>query len=171
MTDEELNKRMELKKKIEEVLDPFLLKEVREAIVKLVIDHVEENGSCRAGWAAENIIGKKQQNHVHDKIAGLVTRWGKYIKERNEHFPQDWTIYRNPNYEFAEISKKTSIVQRWALFITIGISAITLIISWLNYRQSKFNQATQKGLQEQINNLNPTIKIDTVIVNQQLPPK
>lgn len=110
------------------VLDPFSIKDVRKEIVELIIDHIEENGSCRAGWAADYLIGTKQQNHVHDKIAGLVTKTGKYVKERNEHFPKDWTLYYNPNYEFAQISKRTSIVQRWALIITVGVSILTLVV-------------------------------------------
>lgn len=141
----------------------------KKKIVDLVINHVEENGSCRAGWAAEQITGIKQQNHIHDKIAGLVTRTGKYLKERNEHFPKDWKIYRNPNYEFVEISKRTSIVQRIALYITIGISILTLGISALNYNLTKSNQETQKDIQKQIYNLTPpTIKIDSVIINQKV---
>ncbi len=165
MADKELEKKIALQKLIAEVADPFLKKEVREAIVKLVIEHTEENGSCRVGWAAEQIIGKPQQNHVHDKIAGLVTKSGKYIKERNEHFSKDWNIYFNPNYELSEITKKTSLLQRKALIITIILSILTLVFSGLNYNLSWKNQTNQKKLQEQFNNLKlPTIQIDSVIV-------
>jgi hypothetical protein len=126
MSDEEIINDPAVRKEIAKMQrDHWTNEIIKDAIVRLLINHVEKNGSCRAGWASKSIIGSEQQNHVHDKIAGLATLSGEYIKERNEKFKEDWTIYRNPNYELAIITKKTSIAQRKALFITIALSIVT----------------------------------------------
>jgi len=59
------------------------------------------------------------------KIAGLITKWNKYINEKNTQFAKDWNIYYNPNSEFVEISKKSSSTQRVVLIITVIFSFVT----------------------------------------------
>jgi hypothetical protein len=168
MTEEEITKRRdELRKQITDTKEAWRIKEVRNLIVELIINHVEEHGSCRVGWAAQHIIGTEQQNHVHDKIMGLATRFGVYTKERNMLFQKDWNIFYNPNYELSEVTKTTSIIQRKALKITIGIGILTLIVTGVNIWLTLRYQKKQLDIQQRQQNLiPPSIKIDSVIVHQ-----
>jgi hypothetical protein len=168
MTEEEIIKEAgELRKTITNQKEAWRIKEVRNLIIELIINHVEENGSCRVGWAAKEVIGSDQQNHVHDKIMGLVTKSGMYTKERNMLFQKDWNIYYNSNYEFSEVSKKTSIIQRKALRITVGVSILTLLVTGVNIWLTQTNQAKQIQLQKEQQNAKPvTIQIDSVVVHQ-----
>lgn len=61
-------------------------------IEKTIIAEIRRGGSCRVGWAAKEVLNENQQNHVHDKIAARITKSGKFAKERNAKFPQDWNI-------------------------------------------------------------------------------
>lgn len=72
--------------------------EYRQQIIDIIIQVVHDEGSCRVGWAAQHVLKEPQQNHVHDKIAGYITRNPRYHKERNQQFPKDWNIVLNPNY-------------------------------------------------------------------------
>lgn len=165
MTEEEIIKaKNELRKKIADHKEAWRIKEVRNLIVALVINHVEENGSCRIGWAAQEIIGSEQQNHVHDKIMGLVTKSGMYTKERNMLFQKDWNIYYNPNYELSEITKKTSFIQRRSIRITVAISILTLIVTVVNISLTIRYQNKQLDIQERQHR--PPKIIDSVIANQ-----
>jgi len=168
MTEEEIiKKRDELRPLIKNPNEAWRIKEVRNLIVELILTHVEENGSCRVGWAAKEIIGTDQQNHVHDKIMGLTTKSGKYTKERNMLFQKDWNIYYNPNYELSEVTKETSLSQRRAIKITIGIGILTLLVTATNIWLTLRYQKKQLDIQERQQNLTPPpIIIDSVIVHQ-----
>jgi hypothetical protein len=150
--------------------EAWKVKEVRKLIMELIINHVEENGSCRVGWAAQTVIGTDQENHVHDKIMGLMTKTGMYTKERNMQFQRDWNIYYNPNYELSEVTKKTSIIQRKAIRITIGLGVLTLIVTGVNIWLTLRYQSKQLNIQERQQHLKPPpIIIDSIIVHQHLP--
>jgi len=70
-----------------------------EKIVYLIKGHVDNYDNCRVGWACEEVLKQKQQNHYHNKISAKVIQDQRYIRERDNQWPNDWNILKNPNYK------------------------------------------------------------------------
>jgi hypothetical protein len=104
-------------------------------------------------------------------LPGMVEIVSAYIVESGEFIriakDGDYYISKNPNYELSQITKRTSLVQRYTLYMIIGISMFTLYISWQNFRIVKTSQFKQNSLQEQIRNLESQSRTtDTVLIPQ-----
>jgi hypothetical protein len=48
--------------------------EEKRQILELIKRHIDEHDTVRVGWAAEQILKSKQQNHVLDKLSAAVTK-------------------------------------------------------------------------------------------------
>lgn len=74
--------------------------EQRNKIIELCIQHIDEQGSVRVGWAAEKVLGQKPQHNMLDKVAAVMLADGQYVKDpANPNFRYDWNIRRNPGYK------------------------------------------------------------------------
>ena len=63
--------------------------ESKMKIIDLIIRHVDEEASCRVGWAAEQILKQPQPNHVLNKITASLVQTGRYLKEKSKYNPKD----------------------------------------------------------------------------------
>jgi hypothetical protein len=96
----------------------------KNEIILLIKEHIDEHGSCRVGWAAEKILGIKQQNHILDKISATILLSREYIKEpANPNFKYDWNIRKDPGY------KAESWTERHPLTFEIAKAFITAIFT------------------------------------------
>jgi hypothetical protein len=130
----------------QETIDKFVPpynKESRKKIIEKIKREVNDEGSCRVGWAAEQVLKSPQQNHVHDKLAGIITKNSRYIKERNDLFPKDWNIVTNPSYSLV-------IIQRIGIIATLIFSVAAIIIQIINLQITKSSRDSQKELQEKV---------------------
>jgi hypothetical protein len=150
-----------------ENLCPLLLQDMpdKEKVYRLCIQHIEEENSVNTHWAWSIVSGenKSQEYHLHNRLSARLTESNKYVREKTK---EGYDIIKNQNYELSEITKRTSIVQRNVLRITLIFSFVTIVIQGANLWITLSNQEKQKSLQEQVNNLKPpTIIIDSVVVH------
>ena len=151
-------------------------KEEKMKVVKKCIEMLPDHGSIRVSHVCgDTELNLPQSDRIsanYRSIAGilLATTANRYIKEavtNNNGEVIDYDILLNPTYELGEITKRTSLVQRNVLFITVGISILTLIVQGVNIWINLSNQQRQEDLQKQIYNLAPpTIRIDSVVVHR-----
>jgi len=106
----------------------------------------------------------KRRVAIRREVLTIILSTGKY-SIMNE--TDGMLVYRNPNFELNEISKRTSMVQRKALRITIGIGIVTLIVTGTNVWLTLKYQQKQLLMQErQLHLTLPPIIIDSVVVHQ-----
>jgi hypothetical protein len=98
--------------------------EQKQQIISFMKDFIEEHDSIRVGYAAEQILKSKQQNHILDKLSAAITKTNEYIREKaNPKFSYDWNIRKNPAY------KKESWPDRNKVLFQIIVGLITAIFS------------------------------------------
>lgn len=102
-----------------------MTKEQKERILALCKEHIDEHGSVRVGWAAKEIIGSPQQNHIKDKIAAKLIETGEYVKEPSRKFELDWNVRKNPEYKSESWTTRKPVLFE---FLKGGITAIFSIV-------------------------------------------
>jgi hypothetical protein len=118
-----------------------MTKEQKEQILTLCKEHIDEHGSVRVGWAAKEIIGSAQQNHIKDKIAATLVETGEFVKEPSRKFELDWNVRKNPEFRKRSWTEKRPVLFEivkgsiTAIF-SIGVSVI-LSISIINKSEDK----------------------------------
>lgn len=85
--------------------------EQKSEIISLMKQHIEENDSVRVGWAVEQILKSKQQNHILDKLSAAITKTNEYIKEpANPNFKYDWNIRKNPTFKKSKWTERNPVL-------------------------------------------------------------
>ena len=138
--------------------------EQKQQIIDFMKEFIEEHDSIRVGYAAEQILKSKQQNHILDKLSAAITKTNEYIREKaNPNFTYDWNIRKNPAYKKESWSDRNKFLFQIIIgLITATFSLIVGIILWsIDKRQV---DQKQKQLQEQVQVLSD--KLDS-LANQQ----
>ena len=101
--------------------------EQRSKVIRLIEDHVAEQGNCRVGWAIGKIAGEKfgKSIHLKEKIANIMIQRGEYIKEESAVAENDWNILINPQYKLVRFNKRTVMIN---VILSI-ISAVAAVIA------------------------------------------
>lgn len=148
----------------------------RQEIIEFSKSFLNENNRMRMGWAVAqkfphlfaidaNKADKQARIALTKSCAAALERTGEFIKTKEGD--DDFEIQYNPGYELSQSVKSTNRLQRMVLKITIGISALTLLLQGINIWLNLSNQRKQEHLQRQLYNLTPpTIQIDSVVVHQ-----
>jgi hypothetical protein len=133
-----------------------MTKEEKNTIIERCIEHIDNHGSVRIGWAVEQIVMEKQQNHVLDKIANTIIQTGEYVKEPSRRFKFDWNIYRNPNYKKTNWTEKHPILKD---FVVGTISAIfSLVVGLVLWSiQDKSEAERRERIEKKIEQTNKRI--------------
>ncbi len=92
------------------------------ATVFLVLN--KDHGNCRVGWAAKEIMGNQPPAYTLDKIAALIIRDNKFLKERIPYRPNDWNIIVNPGFKVEKPEKWHQRNHVLYEFIKIAITAL-----------------------------------------------
>jgi hypothetical protein len=144
-----------------------LSNEDRNKIINQCLLLLKDDRFVNIKFAAQHFL-KMEIEYLDDAviIACRISENSKY----NWAFSQkdEWPyLFVNPSHELNEITKTTSIVQRSALKITIGIGIVTLIVTGINTCLTLRYQKKQLDIQERQQHLRPPpIIIDSVIVHQ-----
>lgn len=145
-----------------------MTQEQKEQIIDLIKQHIDNNDSVRVGWAAEQILKSKQQNHILDKLSAAITKTNEYIREpANPNFAYDWNIRKNPEYKKENWSDKNKILFQIIVgLITAIFSLVVGIILWSIDKR----QADQKRneLQEQVEILSDKLDSLSKLQKQQM---
>lgn len=144
-----------------DILNYFMNQEHKKKIIEYCIQQVEEDDSVRVGYAAETILGSKQENHVHDKIAAAMERLG-YRKEPSRRFQFDWNITK----EHKKWAERNRTFYDFILIFSTAILSLTA--GWLlqksdNDLQSqryKQQQTDMRVLRDSLNMVE--VKIETI---------
>jgi hypothetical protein len=127
--------------------------EEKRQILELIKRHIDEHDTVRVGWAAEQILKSKQQNHVLDKLSAAVTKTNKYIREpANPNFSYDWNVRKNPLYRYQLLHDIKIVLLSSILTLAVGL------ILWL---------IDKKSQDQQLNLLKERLrKVETILNNQ-----
>lgn len=127
--------------------------EQKAEIISLMKQHIEDNDSVRVGWAVEQVLKSKQQNHILDKVSAAITKTNKYIRESaNPNFAYDWNIRKNPLYRYQLLHDIKIILVSSILTLAIGV------ILWLLNKKSQDQELNL--LKERLH------KVETILSNQ-----
>lgn len=121
----------------------------KAAIIKLCKEHIDEHGSVRVGWAVEQILGTKQQNHILDKVSATIIETNEFMREpANPNFKYDWNIRKNPTHKKPKWTEQNPV--KYDL-IKMALTAILAIISSVIVT----NKTTQSTLRQNEQELEP----------------
>jgi hypothetical protein len=147
-----------------------LTKEHRDILAARCKEHVEEFESTNMKDIADNLVERsiipEPKSDDYIKVSFLIKADNRYETEKRDG-DGHYMVFKNPNYELSEITKKTSQLQQKILRITVTVAILTLIVQAINVGITLSNQAKQKDLQKQLDNLKPpAIHIDSVVVHR-----
>ena len=126
--------------------------EQKSEIISYIKQFIDKHDSVRVGYAAEQVLKTKPQNHILDKVSAAITKTNKYIREpANPNFPYDWNIRKNPLYKYQFRHDIIIILISSILSLAVGI------ILWSINRESQDKEMLQ--LKEQLH------KVDSILKN------
>ena len=135
--------------------------EQRNKINELCIQHIDEQGSVRVGWAAEKVLGQKPQHNMLDKVAAVMLADGQYVKDpANPNFRYDWNIRRNPGYKKEKWTERNLIAFEIIKgLITAIFSILVSVILTLKIVDNKQEKSDEKKSETELSR--PTILNDS----------
>jgi hypothetical protein len=109
----------------------------KNAIIKLCKQHALNEGNCRIGWACEQILGKAQQNHVHQKLSAIVIRDKRFSRQPSTKFDNDYDVFLIKSYKEIFLGKLADYI------IPALLALITGYTLWRIDNQSKLQEREQ----------------------------
>jgi hypothetical protein len=75
--------------------------DAKAEIIKRILLEVNEKGSSRVGYHAQQVLGKDKTipYNIKSKLEGTIVASRKYISRLHPNFKNDFEILVNPNYE------------------------------------------------------------------------
>ena len=75
--------------------------DTKSEIINMILKEVNEKGSSRVGYHAQQVLGKDKiiPYNIKSKIEGTIVATRKYVSRSHPNFKNDFEILVNPNYE------------------------------------------------------------------------